>query len=86
MEFSTNFKPKCDMFCDVKVDKTKKTLTSSCRGSARTHTDIWKYDRNKKLILPKQNHIKIIDKKQKKLPTFTKPTSIFLCAKLSFPF
>jgi len=53
LEFPTNFKPKCDMFCDVKVDKTKKTLSSSCRGGARTHTDIWKYDRNKKLILSK---------------------------------
>lgn len=53
LEFPTHFKPKCDMFCDVKVDKTKKTLTSSCRGGARTHSDIWKYDRNKKLILSK---------------------------------
>jgi len=53
LEFPANFKSKCDMFCDVKVDKTKKTLSSSCRGGARTHTDIWKYDRNKKLILSK---------------------------------
>lgn len=53
LEFPTNFNPKCDMFCDVKVDKTKKTLTSSCRGGARTHNDIWKYDHNKKLILSK---------------------------------
>ena len=53
LEFPTNFKPKCDMFCDIKIDKTKKTLTSTCRGGARTHTDIWKYDRNKKLILSK---------------------------------
>lgn len=53
LEFPTHFNPKCDMFCDVKVDKTKKTLTSSCRGGARTHYDVWKYDRNKKLILSK---------------------------------
>jgi hypothetical protein len=53
LEFPSNFKQNCDMFCDVKVDKTKKTLTSSCRGGARTHYDIWKYDRNKKLILSK---------------------------------
>jgi len=51
--FPSDFNPKCDMFCDVKVDKIKKTLTSSCRGGARTHSDIWKYDKNKKLILLK---------------------------------
>ena len=53
LELPTNFESKCDMFCDIKVDKTKKTLTSSCRGGARTHYDIWKYDHNKKLILSK---------------------------------
>lgn len=53
LEFPTHFNPKCDIFCDVKIDKTKKTLSSSCRGSAKTHNDIWKYDRNKKLILSK---------------------------------
>lgn len=53
LEFPSNFNPKCDMFCDVKVDKIKKTLTSSCRGGARTHNDVWKYDQNKKLILSK---------------------------------
>jgi hypothetical protein len=53
LKFPTNYNPKCDMFCDVKVDKIKKTLHSSCRGGARTHTDIWKYDQNKKLILLK---------------------------------
>lgn len=53
LKFPTNYNPKCDMFCDVKVDKTKKTLSSSCRGGARTHTDIWKYDQNKKLVLSK---------------------------------
>jgi hypothetical protein len=41
------------MFCDVKIDKITKTLTSSCRGGARNHTDVWKYDKNKKLILSK---------------------------------
>lgn len=53
LEFPTNYNPKCDMFCDVKVDKIKKTLTSSCRGGARTHNDVWKYDQNKKLMLSK---------------------------------
>ena|SRR6218665_1888608 len=53
LQFPSNFSPKCDMFCDVKVDKIKKTLTSSCRGGARTHSDVWKYDKNKKLILSK---------------------------------
>ena len=53
LKFPTNYNPKCDMFCDVKVDKTKKTLSSSCRGGARTHTDIWKYNQNKKLVLSK---------------------------------
>lgn len=53
LKFPPNYNPKCDMFCDIKVDKIKKTLSSSCRGGARTHTDIWKYDRNKKLILSK---------------------------------
>jgi hypothetical protein len=53
LKFPTNFNPKCDMFCDVKVDKTKQTLSSSCRGGAKTHTDIWKFDPTKKLILSK---------------------------------
>jgi hypothetical protein len=53
LKFPSNFKPKCDMFCDVKIDKIKKTLSSSCRGGARNHTDTWKYDRNKNLILSK---------------------------------
>ncbi|WP_091494410.1 XAC2610-related protein [Flavobacterium phragmitis] len=51
LKFPSNFNPQCDMFCDIKVDKTKKTLTSSCRGGAKFHTDFWKYDKNKKLIL-----------------------------------
>ncbi len=53
LKFPSNYNPKCDMFCDVKVDKIKKTLTSSCRGGAKTHSDVWKYDQNKKLILSK---------------------------------
>lgn len=53
LNFPSNFSPKCDMFCDVKIDKIKKTLTSNCRGGARNHTDVWKYDKNKKLILSK---------------------------------
>lgn len=53
LNFPSGFNPKCDMFCDVKIDKIKKTLTSSCRGGARNHSDVWKYDKNKKLILIK---------------------------------
>ncbi|WP_157494978.1 hypothetical protein [Flavobacterium sp. KJJ] len=53
LKFPSNFSPKCDMFCDVKIDKTKKTLTSSCRGGARNYIDTWKYDKNKNLILSK---------------------------------
>jgi hypothetical protein len=53
LEFPTNYNSKCDMFCDVKIDKIKKTLHSSCRGGAKTHTDIWKYDQHKKLTLLK---------------------------------
>ncbi|SHG63992.1 XAC2610-related protein [Flavobacterium defluvii] len=53
LNFPAGFSPKCDMFCDVKIDKIKKTLTSNCRGGARNHTDVWKYNKNKKLILSK---------------------------------
>lgn len=53
LKFPSNFNPQCDMFCDIKVDKTKKILTSSCRGGAKFHTDLWKYDKNKKLTLLK---------------------------------
>ncbi|MFD1601352.1 XAC2610-related protein [Flavobacterium artemisiae] len=53
LKFPESSNAKCDMFCDVKVDKTKKTLSSSCRGGARWHTDVWKFDKNKKLILVK---------------------------------
>ncbi|MDQ6528852.1 hypothetical protein [Flavobacterium sp. LHD-85] len=53
LKFPSNFNPKCDMFCDIKVDKTKKILTSSCRGGAKNHTDFWIYDKNKKLTLLK---------------------------------
>lgn len=53
LKFPTKYNPKCDMFCDVKIDKIKKTLTSGCRGGARNHQDIWKFDKNKKLTLSK---------------------------------
>lgn len=41
------------MFCNVKIDKTKKVLLSSCRGGARSYIDTWKFDKNKKLMLVK---------------------------------
>jgi hypothetical protein len=50
----SNYGPKCDEFCDVQIDKKKKTLQSSCRGGAQWHTDVWKFDKNKKLILTKK--------------------------------
>ena len=46
--------PDCDEFCDIQVNKKKKILQSSCRGGAKWHTDIWKFDKNKNLILVKQ--------------------------------
>ncbi|MCV9927764.1 hypothetical protein OIU83_08885 [Flavobacterium sp. LS1R49] len=51
---SSKFAPECDEFCDIQINKKKKTLQSSCRGGARWHTDIWKFDKNKNLILLKK--------------------------------
>lgn len=53
LKFPEGYNAKCDMFCDVKIDKAKKTFSSSCRGGARWHTDVWKFDKNKNLILVK---------------------------------
>lgn len=39
----------CDGFCDLTVDKNKKQLQSSCRGGARWHTDIYRYNKQKQL-------------------------------------
>ncbi|MBE8727357.1 hypothetical protein C4F50_20785 [Flavobacterium sp. KB82] len=51
LHFPAGSDAKCGMFCDVKIDKIKKTFSSSCRGGARWHTDVWKFNKNKKLIL-----------------------------------
>jgi hypothetical protein len=48
-----NFGPECDEFCDIQINKKKKTIQSSCRGGAQWHTDVWKFDKNKNLILLK---------------------------------
>ncbi len=45
--------PNCEMFCDVKLDKKRKRLLSSCRGGARWHTDSWTFDKYGKLKLLK---------------------------------
>ena len=54
LKMPLNFSPKCDEFCDVQINKKKKTLQSSCRGGAEWHTDIWKFDKNKNLVLVKK--------------------------------
>jgi hypothetical protein len=54
LQLPTQFAAKCDEFCDIKINKQKKTLESSCRGGAQWHVDIWKFDKNKNLILTKK--------------------------------
>ncbi|MEO8534709.1 MAG: hypothetical protein ABI441_13210 [Flavobacterium sp.] len=54
LKISLKYNPECDGFCDVQINKKKKTLQSSCRGGARWHTDTWKFDKNKNLILLKK--------------------------------
>jgi hypothetical protein len=54
LKLPRNFGPECDEFCDIQINKKKKTIQSSCRGGARWHTDIWKFDKNKNLILLKK--------------------------------
>lgn len=54
LQVPTKSAAKCDEFCDIKINKQKKTLESSCRGGAQWHTDIWKFDKNKNLILTKK--------------------------------
>ena len=54
LKIPINSSPKCDEFCDVQINKKEKTFQSSCRGGARWHTDIWKFDKNKNLILLKK--------------------------------
>lgn len=54
LKIPANSNPECDEFCDVQINKKRKTLQSGCRGGARWHTDIWKFDKNKNLILLKK--------------------------------
>ncbi|MCC9072644.1 hypothetical protein LNQ49_13740 [Flavobacterium sp. F-65] len=54
LRIPSNYSSKCDEFCDIQVNKKEKTLLSSCRGGARWHTDIWKFDKNKNLTLLKK--------------------------------
>lgn len=53
LKIPRNFGPECDEFCDIQINKKKKTIQSSCRGGAQWHTDVWKFDKNKNLILLK---------------------------------
>ena len=54
LKIPTDYNPKCDEFCDIQLNKKEKTFQSSCRGGARWHTDVWKFDKNKNLILLKK--------------------------------
>ncbi|MCX8532976.1 XAC2610-related protein [Chryseobacterium luquanense] len=36
-------KSKCECFCDLKLDKTKKIISSECRGGARWWRDFYQY-------------------------------------------
>lgn len=54
LRIPSNSSPKCDEFCDIQLNKKEKTFQSSCRGGARWHTDIWKFDKNENLILLKK--------------------------------
>lgn len=54
LKIPVNADAECDEFCDIQINKKKKTLQSSCRGGAAWHTDIWKFDENKNLILLKE--------------------------------
>ncbi|MEN2401395.1 hypothetical protein GKZ90_0016515 [Flavobacterium sp. MC2016-06] len=54
LQIPVNCNPECDEFCDVQINPKKKTLQSSCRGGAGWHIDIWKFDKNKNLILLKK--------------------------------
>lgn len=33
----------CSMFCDVQIDPASRTLSSSCRGGAAWHTDVYRF-------------------------------------------
>ncbi|WP_309608992.1 XAC2610-related protein [Flavobacterium sp.] len=50
LQIPNGFKTNCDQFCDVVINKKRKTISSSCRGGAKWHTDIWKFDKNGKMI------------------------------------
>lgn len=54
LQIPSVYNPNCDEFCDIKIDKKNKTMQSSCRAGARWHVDIWKFDKNNKLLLVKK--------------------------------
>ena len=54
LKIPSNYSPKCDEFCDVQLNKKNKTFESSCRGGARWHNDVWKFDKNNNLTLVKK--------------------------------
>jgi hypothetical protein len=53
LELPQNARPNCGEFCDVIVNKKRKTISSSCRGGARWHTDTWKFNKKGELYLTK---------------------------------
>lgn len=54
LKIPLNSNRECDEFCDIQVNKKRKTFQSSCRGGAKWHTDIWKFDKNQNLISTKK--------------------------------
>lgn len=44
----------CEQFCDLKVNATAKTLSSSCRGGAGWHKDVFKYAKDGSLYVVSQ--------------------------------
>jgi hypothetical protein len=53
LKIPTYSRGECDMFCDIQVNYKKKIFTSSCRGGAAWHTDVWKFDEKGNLIFVK---------------------------------
>lgn len=50
-------KSKCSELCDVTIDPKKKLLYSACRGGARWWQDVYKFDKNKKIIWVKSSEL-----------------------------
>lgn len=44
----------CEQFCDLKVNATARTLSSSCRGGAAWHKDVFRYAKDGSLYVVRQ--------------------------------